>query len=409
MRETTTTTTLLDATNHSLEAQLSLISQHSGVPNQQQPRERGIEDIDNDSPDIDIYENNSAKSSTTPEEQQEQVERVPQSPDTPKRHNRTLTYEEASQWSDHDDDENDDKSKQGSKPKSLYAVGAALIFTVGAASVVADTLLNDDDDLGAFHNFTTTHNHITGGNPLQGNPTSSLQTTPDFSQTAQLASAPPPPVAAPPPPVPILSPAELQVMQQMACQAASNAAGTAGSASAAVSGAVTGGAGAATTTAVNAVIASVLALAIAASVAGGMSVRNRSAPMTTVPPVPSAAPSISLIPSLVPSTSQSPSIETCYEDPVFKNGRAVLEFEGFKRILIGNEKVLVEDAFKTAYNDVSAGCFDIYQRFLDASEIVNQTLLTDPTGPPILVAEFAATHLLDIPIFLEASFIGVHH
>ena len=140
-----------------------------------------------------------------------------------------------------------------------------------------------------------------------------------------------------------------------------------------------------------AVATSVLVLAAAASVAGGVNLRSRSAASEMAPPFESTAPSSLHVPSLAPSMSQAPSIETCYEDPVFKNGRAVLEFEGFRRILVDREKVILEDAFKAAYNDVSAGCFDIYQRFLDASEIVNQTLITDQTGPPILAAEFAAT------------------
>lgn len=106
---------------------------------------------------------------------------------------------------------------------------------------------DDDDDLGALQSLTghgaptPTPNNNVAATSMQGNPTSSIQATPDFSQTAQLASAPPPL------PVPTMSPAELQVMQQMACQAASNAASTAGSAASAASGAAAGIAGAATT------------------------------------------------------------------------------------------------------------------------------------------------------------------
>jgi len=81
----------------------------------------------------------------------------------------------------------------------------------------------------------------------------------------------------------------------------------------------------------------------------------------------------------------------CPENPVFKKGNAIIEFEGFERTLISSEKKILEEAFTTAYNDVSAGCYDIYQRFVDKSDIVSQSLVFDEVGSPILVTEFAAT------------------
>ena len=118
--------------------------------------------------------------------------------------------------------------------------------------------------------------------------------------------------------------------------------------------------------AVNVAVA-VMVAALVASVTAGVSVsRNQSSLETVIPML-------------------------CPEKPVFKTGRAIIEFEGFERTLLGNEVKILEEAFTTAYNDVSAGCYDIYQRFIDDSEIVSQNLITDEFGSPILVTEFAAT------------------
>ena len=81
----------------------------------------------------------------------------------------------------------------------------------------------------------------------------------------------------------------------------------------------------------------------------------------------------------------------CPENPVNKKGSAIIEFEGFERTLIDSEKKILEDAFTTAYNDVSAGCYDIYQRTVNVSEIVSQIRIFDEFGSPILVTEFVAT------------------
>ena len=81
----------------------------------------------------------------------------------------------------------------------------------------------------------------------------------------------------------------------------------------------------------------------------------------------------------------------CPENPVFKKGNAIIEFEGFERTLINSEEKILEEAFTTAYNDVSAGCYDIYQRTVNVSEIVSQIRIFDEFGSPILVTEFVAT------------------
>ena len=81
----------------------------------------------------------------------------------------------------------------------------------------------------------------------------------------------------------------------------------------------------------------------------------------------------------------------CPEKAVSKKGIAIIEFEGFERTLFENETQILENAFTTAYNDVSAGCYDIYQRTVNVSEIVSQSRIFDEFGSPILVTEFVAT------------------
>lgn len=225
----------MDQPNDHQEAQLGV----DGKRNIQQVR--GIDDIDTDTHDVDVYENESVTSSSTPLQQHEGEK---SSLDVQQRPNQTLTYEAATQYRDDDDDdsdENDDESKGDAKKKSFFAVGATAVAALGMVGYgVAKIILEDDDDTndhGAFH----THDNGSGATSTQGDPTSSAQATPDFSQTAQMASAPPPATAVAP-----MIPAELQLLQHMARQAASNAAGTAGSVASAAAGAAAAGAAVAT-------------------------------------------------------------------------------------------------------------------------------------------------------------------
>ena len=78
---------------------------------------------------------------------------------------------------------------------------------------------------------------------------------------------------------------------------------------------------------------------------------------------------LTFAPSAPPST---PSL--CYVYPVFKDGQAIVSFDGFERIFNTSKQDLVQNAIKNAYNDISAGCLHLYQRLHSDSNISNQTL-----------------------------------
>ena len=196
-------------------------------PQQQQPQhdeERhciGIDDME-ESQSLDIFENDSHTSSSSPLPN----ETGTSTPDTPKRDNRKLTYEAATQSSDGDDDDKSVEEEEARKRKSLYAVGAAVMIAAGMGYGVVKAVARDDADFDDGGVLVNQHNSIL----LHGDPTSSIQAVPDMSHiTAQLAAAPPP-----------ISPAELLAVHQMACQAASNAAGTVASTASSAAGAAAG-------------------------------------------------------------------------------------------------------------------------------------------------------------------------
>jgi hypothetical protein len=155
----------------------------------------------------------------------------------PMKEHRDLQYNPDNQWSDEDDGDtkDDGETKRYGTTKILAAV-----MGIGAVGVMAGRALAQDDDIDDGTGANTCHDGGTGGT-AQPDASHSMhvdlsqatqgglsQPLPDVTHAVQMASTPP---------VPVVSPAELQIVQQMAMQAASNAASAASSAASAVAGA----------------------------------------------------------------------------------------------------------------------------------------------------------------------------
>jgi hypothetical protein len=277
------------------------------------------------------------------------------------------------------DDEQEDQEDETKPPRQKFWASAVAVTAVlgTLAAVTAGAFTNDDDfDDG-------------GGGYFQ-------QTDPNQStvQAVSNMTSAPQPVGQPAPSPPTMSPAEMQIMQQMACQAASNAAaagaaGAAGAATAAAA-ATAGAMGAAAAGASQVAVVVAVAAAAAASVSSGVAVagnqaRSASVNNTNIPPSP--APYM-VNPPRDPLAEQFPS---CGDKAFSKVGKTTIQFQGVDRMLDDGERTRLAQDFKTAYNDVSAGCLDIYQRFLEEANLITQSTFVDDFGSSILLTEFSGT------------------
>jgi hypothetical protein len=144
-----------------------------------------------------------------------------------------------------------------------------------------------------------------------------------------------------------------------------------------------------------------IATAAVASVASvsGVTLRNRQNVTATnntmfPPPIPnswnnsnssrspifSASPqSLGVQNSLVSRTTKPLSVCKNQEHQ-FKNGHAKLEFEGATRLLSNQEALALGNSFRHAYNLLSPGCLDIYQRFLHEANLITQSTFLDDFG-----------------------------
>jgi hypothetical protein len=86
---------------------------------------------------------------------------------------------------------------------------------------------------------------------------------------------------------------------------------------------------------------------------------------------------------LTPRPTLGPSI-SCGVNPDVEVAEGVIFLGGIKRNFTERELVLTESAFVDVYNQISAGCDDIYQRFLQSVEITNQTTASGEGGQPYL-------------------------
>lgn len=140
-----------------------------------------------------------------------------------------VQYKPDNHWSEEEDDTNDDVETNTYRTTKI----AATILAVGSVGFMTTRALMQDDDIDDVTGANTWHDggtaqphamHVDANQATQG---VLPQPLPDVTNAIQMTSTPP---------MPALSPAELQIVQQMATQAASNAASAAGSAASAVAG-----------------------------------------------------------------------------------------------------------------------------------------------------------------------------
>ena len=144
---------------------------------------------------------------------------------------RSLNYKKDDEWSDDETEEEEKPKKKLLWAKALGAVG----FIVGASVMAARAVVDDDniDDGGGYSNIqdggggAAPQPDASQAFGMHADPSQAVGAHVDVSQVAQVVQPVPAPTASALPPLPTMSPAELQMLSQMATQAASNAAGAA--------------------------------------------------------------------------------------------------------------------------------------------------------------------------------------
>jgi hypothetical protein len=74
-----------------------------------------------------------------------------------------------------------------------------------------------------------------------------------------------------------------------------------------------------------------------------------------------------------------------------KGAHLEVSMEGLSRLATEEEQAAMENAILDAYNDVSARCFDIYERCMYETNMVGQTIQETEDGGSIMVAEIEMT------------------
>jgi len=64
----------------------------------------------------------------------------------------------------------------------------------------------------------------------------------------------------------------------------------------------------------------------------------------------------------------------------FESADVILNLDGMEREATETELEQVQNSVSSVYNDVSAGCDDVYQRFMTNATIIEQALVEDSTG-----------------------------
>jgi hypothetical protein len=85
-------------------------------------------------------------------------------------------------------------------------------------------------------------------------------------------------------------------------------------------------------------------------------------------------------PSEPPTASPSSVVEDCEENPDNVNEGLTIWMDGLNRNFTGTEVQVVEDGFVYVYNNISGGCHDLYQRFMQSATITNQRLVPSEDG-----------------------------
>ena len=107
-------------------------------------------------------------------------------------------------------------------------------------------------------------------------------------------------------------------------------------------------------------------------------------------------------------------LEDCENDPSIESDKVIIYLEGLLEPFNAEEQQLVEGGFVDAYNKASGGCDDIFIRFMESADLINQTIIPldaemtyldtlwtadvrcegcDPDDPLFGGGEFAIRHL----------------
>jgi hypothetical protein len=74
-----------------------------------------------------------------------------------------------------------------------------------------------------------------------------------------------------------------------------------------------------------------------------------------------------------------------------KGAHLEVSMEGLSRLATEEEQAAMENAVLDAYNDVSARCFDVYERWMYETNVISQTIQDTEDGGFVMVAEIEMT------------------
>jgi hypothetical protein len=87
------------------------------------------------------------------------------------------------------------------------------------------------------------------------------------------------------------------------------------------------------------------------------------------------------------------------ESKDYETAFVTVSLDGMYRKATEEEKRVVEEVVYAVYNNVTDGCDDLYERFMDGASVVNQTLLEGPKGNKTLT--------MDLTTYLSCTGCGI--